>query len=174
MEGLATTWPCVVQRRMRRDWFYPAESVSAEPKKASYDYDDAPRRYARHRAKREIDRQRKEHISIIARLLTNEIDVKERFNALADEWEKETSSTSSVTAITSHQKYREIIKLGWDIVPSLLIDLQENQRFWFTALYEITGIRPFDPSDAGNSKRMTEAWVKWGQNKKLINPCNRH
>lgn len=50
----------------------------------------------------------------------------------------------------------------------MLKDLQENRGFWFTALYEITGIRPFDPRDAGNSKKMIEAWVKWGKLKKYI------
>jgi len=50
----------------------------------------------------------------------------------------------------------------------MLNDLQNNRGFWFPALTEITGIRPFDLSDAGNSKRMVEAWVKWGKRKKLI------
>jgi hypothetical protein len=100
-------------------------------------------------------------------------DIEYRFHKLAKEWSEETRSISSVTALTSHRNYREIVKLGWDVVPYLLIDLQQNRRFWFPALYEITQVRPFDRSDAGNSKRMTEAWVKWGRKKKLIDLCNR-
>jgi len=94
--------------------------------------------------------------------------VADRFHRLADEWQSETTTVSSVNALTSHRNYREIVQMGWDVVPYLLIDLQRNNRFWFPALYEITRIRPFDPSDAGDSKRMLEAWVKWGQRKQLI------
>lgn len=90
-------------------------------------------------------------------------DVGTCFVKLADEWSRDVGNASSISALTSHPKYQEIVKLGWDVVPYLLSDLQQNKRFWFPALYEITKIRPFDPSDAGNSRRMTEAWVKWGQ-----------
>lgn len=90
-------------------------------------------------------------------------DVEACFRKLADEWSRDVGNVSSIAALTSHPKYKEIIDLGWDVVPYLLSDLQQNKRFWFPALHEITKIRPFDPSDAGNSRRMTEAWVKWGQ-----------
>lgn len=96
------------------------------------------------------------------------LDVKQQFYKLADEWEQETQSVSSIPVLTSHPSYRRIIKLGWNVVPFLLLDLQMNRRFWFPALNEITGIRPFDPSDAGDSERMLEAWVRWGKKKQLI------
>ena len=94
--------------------------------------------------------------------------IADQFYRLADEWEQETSSVSSVQAITSHPNYRKIVDLQWDVIPFLLRDLQKNKRFWFPALYEITGIRPFDRGDAGDSERMLEAWVKWGQKRKFI------
>jgi hypothetical protein len=95
-------------------------------------------------------------------------DVGARFCKLADEWSNEVGNISSLSALTSHQKYREIVKLGWDVVPFLLLDLQRNHRFWLPALQEITRIRPFDPSDSGNYQRMTEAWVEWGKKKRII------
>ncbi len=95
-------------------------------------------------------------------------NVEVRFHKLATEWLKAVGSVSSVEALTSHPKYREIVRLGWDVVPFLLADLQQGRGFWFTALNEITGIRPFDPSDAGKSKRMTEAWIIWGKRKGII------
>jgi|SRR5580698_6739516 hypothetical protein len=94
--------------------------------------------------------------------------IEETFRRLADEWSKETAHISSADDLVSHRRYQEIIKLGWGVVPYLLIDLQQNRRFWFPALYEITRIRPYDPSDSGNGKRMTEAWVRWGRWKELI------
>jgi hypothetical protein len=94
--------------------------------------------------------------------------VAERFHRLAAEWSKEVQNVSSLTAMTAHPKYRQIVDLKWDVVPFMLIDLQENHGFWFPALREITGIQPFDPSEAGNSKRMINAWVRWGKRKQLI------
>ena len=94
--------------------------------------------------------------------------VAERFHRLAAEWSKEVQNVSSLTAMVAHPKYRQIVDLRWDVVPFMLIDLQRNKRFWLPALYEITGIQPFDPSDAGNSKRMMDAWIKWGKNKRYI------
>ena len=94
--------------------------------------------------------------------------VENRFNRLAREWSASVGNISSLTAMAEHPKYREIISLGWEVVPCLLRDLQHNRRFWFPALAEITTIRPYDPRDAGNVKRMTDAWVKWGKLKRLI------
>ena len=92
----------------------------------------------------------------------------ERFRRLADEWSRATANISSLTAMANHPKYREIVDMRWDVVPLLLKDLQQNTRFWFPALHEITGIQPFDARDAGDGKRMIEAWVKWGKRKQLI------
>jgi hypothetical protein len=97
-----------------------------------------------------------------------EKSTEERFRELSENWSETTGHISSVEDLTSHSSYQEIIRLGWDVVPLLLIDLQQNQRFWFPALYAITKVRPFDPSDAGNGKRMTDAWVIWGKRKGLI------
>src|SRR5688500_11622538 len=64
------------------------------------------------------------------------------FKELADKWSRETEHISSVHELASHPSYRQIVRLGWSVVPFLLLDLQANQRFWFPALAEITGIRP--------------------------------
>lgn len=92
----------------------------------------------------------------------------DRFRQLADDWSSNTNHISSIDDLTSYPSYREIIGLGWDVVPFLLKDLQENKRFWFPALAAITNVRPFDSSDAGNGKRMTDAWIRWGKRKGLI------
>ena len=53
--------------------------------------------------------------------------------------------------------------MGRPVVPYLLAELKNRRGYWFAALHEITGIRPFDAHEAGNSKRMTEAWLNWGR-----------
>jgi hypothetical protein len=94
--------------------------------------------------------------------------VERRFHELATQWESETRHVSSLTDLASHPSYQRIVGLGWDVVPFLLKDLQQKRRFWFPALTAITQIRPFDPGDIGNGKRMTEAWIKWGTKKGFI------
>lgn len=91
-----------------------------------------------------------------------------RFYRLAADWSANTRHISSVSDLASHPSYQAIINLGWEVVPLLLSDLKRNKRFWFPALFAITKVRPFDPSDAGNSRRMTEAWIMWGKRKGLI------
>ena len=102
-----------------------------------------------------------------AEVVTKE-SVKEKFFRLADEWSEAVRNVSSLTAMAAHSKYREIISLGWEAVPFLLADLRDNNRFWFPALAEITKIRPYDPRDVGNSKKMIDAWIRWGKKKNLI------
>ena len=94
--------------------------------------------------------------------------IEERFQRLTRAWSEETMHLSSVSATINNRHYQQIIGMGWDVVPLLLNDLQRNKRFWFPALAAITGIRPFDSSDLSNPRRMTEAWMRWGKNKRLI------
>lgn len=94
---------------------------------------------------------------------TQEIEV--CFKKFADEWSRDVQNVSSLTDMVLHPRYRQIINMKWDVVPFLLIDMQHNKRYWLPALTEITGIQPFDPKDAGNNKRMIEAWIKWGKHK---------
>jgi hypothetical protein len=130
-----------------------------------------------------VEERDKEYLQAFARILTSEdkallkqvkVDVdteptvEERFRKLADEWSRETRAVSSVSVLVSHPKYQEIIRLGWKVVPILLHDLQNEGDFWFPALAEITGVRPFDRSDAGKSKKMTAAWITWGKRKGII------
>jgi len=96
------------------------------------------------------------------------LNTEAKFHKLADEWAERTTHISSASDLISDTRYQQIIDLGWDAVPYLLDDLQRNKRFWFPALAAITGVRPFDPGDLSNPRRMAEAWLKWGRRKGLI------
>jgi hypothetical protein len=93
------------------------------------------------------------------------LTTEQQFQKLASEWSNETRNVSSLTALVSHPKYRQIIDLGWDVVPYLIDDLQKNKRYWLAALDEITKIRPYDSADEGNSNIIIDSWVKWGKKK---------
>ncbi len=46
-------------------------------------------------------------------------------------------------------------------MPFLLRDLEAQPSLWVWALPEITGENPVPASDAGNIRKMTEAWLNW-------------
>lgn len=154
------------------DWL---SSETDRVRRAKYKTRKNTRRRAR-KAYAEFVMQRKDALalrSLSRRLAGNKADqrreyIEATFHKLANEWEEETSSTSSLSALAAHPKYRDIVDLGRDVVPFLLRDLRDRGRFWFPALYEITKVKPFDASDERRFSRMKEAWLTWGTKNKLI------
>ncbi|HYV39128.1 MAG TPA: hypothetical protein VE988_25805, partial [Gemmataceae bacterium] len=71
--------------------------------------------------------------------------VEEQFKRLAGKWEKDVAYLSSLGY--DHPAYREITRLGPDVVPLLLRDMELHHTHWFCALREITGANPV-PADA--------------------------
>ncbi|MBD0319427.1 MAG: hypothetical protein ICV87_03775 [Gemmatimonadetes bacterium] len=53
--------------------------------------------------------------------------------------------------------------MGSPVVPLLLHDMAETGAHWFWALRAITGENPVRAEDAGNVKRMIDAWLGWGR-----------
>ena len=91
--------------------------------------------------------------------------LEERFRRLAAVWHKETAYLSSMSEASSHPAYQEIIRLGPEVVPLLLRDLEANHTHWFAALRALTGAEPISTSAAGNIPKMTEAWLSWAKDK---------
>ena len=89
--------------------------------------------------------------------------VEKRFHRLADAWHRATDYLSSMAESNRHPAYQEIIRLGPDVVPLLLRDLEDNHTHWFAALEAITGARPLSPEVGGNIAKMVDAWLKWAK-----------
>jgi hypothetical protein len=63
-----------------------------------------------------------------------------------------------------HPAYLEIISHGEKMIPFILKDLQQKPSHWFIALKTLAkNCSPVKPEDAGNIKKMTEAWLAWGR-----------
>jgi hypothetical protein len=90
------------------------------------------------------------------------------FKQHAEKWEREVAHLSSTTKRVMHPSYQSIIGMGPAVVPLLLRDLQETHRHWFWALNYITGENPVSPNTAGDIRKMSDAWLKWGRDKGLI------
>ena len=88
-----------------------------------------------------------------------------RFRALVREWKRDTEAQSSVARMTRHPAYRQIIDLGEEAIPLLLLELKRSPDFWFAALRSLTGADPVPKEAAGKIKLMARAWIEWGREK---------
>ena len=95
-------------------------------------------------------------------------NIEERFAVLAIEWKNYSMFRSSITELINHSSYRQIIKLGEDVVPLILEELKKEPRQWFSALIKITGVDPTTDEIQGDVKKMAEAWLQWGEHHNLI------
>ena len=91
------------------------------------------------------------------------VTLEQRFSALKEEWTRETAPLSSVTDIVLHPAYQRIIGMGHAALPLILSDLVRQPDHWFWALRAITGEDPVPTEDAGDLRRMRDAWVRLGQ-----------
>src|SRR4051794_3564044 len=89
--------------------------------------------------------------------------VEQRFRRLEAIWEEETLYLSDAHRIIEHPAFQEILRLGEDVVPFMLRDLEKAPGHWVWALPRITGANPVPASDGGNIRKMSEAWVRWGR-----------
>ena len=94
--------------------------------------------------------------------------VYDRFQDLADQWERETVLLSSTDQITEHPDYQEIISMGKPVVPLILERMKSQGGHWFQALHAITGADPVNPEERGNVPAMQESWLDWGQHNGLV------
>lgn len=85
------------------------------------------------------------------------------FQRLANKWRQETLDYSSLTEIVAHPAYLQIIGMGTAATPLILSELEKKPNHWFVALAAINQTNPVPPTDAGNLKKMTEIWLKWGR-----------
>jgi hypothetical protein len=91
-----------------------------------------------------------------------DIQLMERFNDLAEKWEKDTRFFSSINDIIIHPAHLQIIAMGPQAVPLILNRMKQKPGLWFWALHFITGQHPVTEDIKGNTKAMTEAWLDWG------------
>ena len=109
------------------------------------------------------DRRRKTEFG---KLVTNPVSTERdnialRFAKLAREWKSDTQLFSSLTNITEHPAYQEIIKMGIYALPYIFEELDREPGHWFSALNAITGANPIKPDHRGRMALMTADWQAW-------------
>ncbi len=98
------------------------------------------------------------------------VDAKKKFEALANAWETDTRHTASSKQIALHPLAQEIIGMGKPVIPLILIRMKKRPWFWFHALMELTQAKenPVTPAMRGDMQQMTDAWIKWGEDRGII------
>jgi len=89
-------------------------------------------------------------------------DLERRFEALVQEWKATRGYSSSLTRMSMHYAYQQIIGLGKPAIPLLFGELARQPDHWFWALKVLTGVNPVPPEDRGNVKLMAAHWLRWG------------
>ena len=87
-----------------------------------------------------------------------------KFKILKSVWENDTVFSSSISEITNHPAYHSVIKLGKEVVPLIIEDLQSTNNHWFYALEYLTGSNPITQEHQGLVPLMKQDWINWYQN----------
>jgi hypothetical protein len=98
----------------------------------------------------------------------DEESLRQAFEALAAKWRRETMMLSSSSEKVLHPAYQRIIGLGPAVIPLVLRELEQHGGHWFWALRALTGENPVKLEDAGQVRKMTEAWLEWGRQWGLV------
>jgi hypothetical protein len=93
-------------------------------------------------------------------------DISSTFLRLREEWLEDTLLTSSLSEMTQHSAYQQIIGLGPAALPFLLKDLAATPNHWFWALRSIAGEDPAESEETFEGART--AWLRWGSEHALV------
>jgi hypothetical protein len=88
--------------------------------------------------------------------------------SLFAQWMDGVGPVSDTREILSHPAYKRIVEMGKPAVPLILRRLRREPSLLAWALFDITGTNPVRPSDYGNIKKITKAWLKWGKKNNYI------
>jgi hypothetical protein len=83
-------------------------------------------------------------------------------------WKRDTQYFSSPGDKYLHPSYARIIGMGRPAVTLILKSIQRQPADWFYALRAITGANPVTSAMAGDVRKMSEAWIKWGEREGLL------
>jgi len=109
-----------------------------------------------------VEQSRNQAFEYFTSAVTTET-LRQKFERLADTWQKETVLVSNIGLIQSNPSYLGIIAMGKDALPFIFNNMRQNPNHWFIALNAITGVNPVQENDRGNVEAMTTSWLQWAK-----------
>lgn len=95
--------------------------------------------------------------------LDYKLDTEMEFNDLSKIVEDTVVFSSDPYAKVELNEYKEIIKMGKDVIPFLLEKMKTDKKIdWIPALNIITNFNPVKEINMGNIDLMAKDWIKWG------------
>lgn len=91
-----------------------------------------------------------------------------KFLMLAQKWYEETRFFSFAQDREKNESYQAILAMGKEILPFILKEMQNKGVLWFSALRAISGENPMKPEHKGNTEKIKQDWIAWGQKKGII------
>jgi hypothetical protein len=89
------------------------------------------------------------------------------FRQFVAQWHKERGTASSPVYMAMCPSYQRIMSMGPErAIPLILKQLElegDDPDHWFWALHYLANADPVHPDDRGNMKKMSAAWIRWGQ-----------
>jgi len=89
----------------------------------------------------------------------------QQFYDLVAAWKQGRGPHSSSARLAEHPAYQQIIRLGPEVVPLILRELEREPDHWFRALHALTGVEPVPVETRGKLRELVAAWLRWGANK---------
>lgn len=97
-----------------------------------------------------------------------QLSLPDKFRILVENWKRDSQYVSSTQEMANLKTYRQIIDIGREVLPLLLMELQRDPDYWFVALQELSGANPVRPDQLGRLNQMSNAWLQWGRDQNLI------
>jgi hypothetical protein len=99
-----------------------------------------------------------------------EAEARAFFASYVDEWVRETEWHSSISAITHHRRFRDIVNIGAAAAKIILQRMNEGdiRIHWFPVLKEITAEDPVPIQERGRVALMSNRWIEWGRERGYI------
>jgi len=97
--------------------------------------------------------------------------LKDIFDSRVRDWVQDTQWTSSISAITAHRQFAEIVDMGEIVIPFVLQRLAAGELniHWFPLLKDLAhGHDPVPPQYRGRVRQMADEWLAWGRQRNLI------
>lgn len=95
-------------------------------------------------------------------------ELESEFRELAEQWYVDTLHLTAYWEIVLHPAYQNIIGLGRDVIPFILLELKDFQAEWFWALQALSRENPVTSEIEGNRSEMAKVWLSWGKRKGYI------
>lgn len=91
--------------------------------------------------------------------------LKHKYEHYYSMWFEATAHYSVTNDKLKHPTFKEILKLGPQIIPIILENMRNGKYIFFEALIILAKENPIKPEHLGDIEKMTQDWIDWGMEK---------